>query len=65
MGICRSHVSLSRGHLWLLPMLHVRFVQEPGKGQRSGGSSNLETTQGGAGDLARSRGHPVPPPRGF
>ena len=29
MGICRSHVSLSRGHLWLLPMLHVRFVQEP------------------------------------
>ena len=29
MGICRSHVSLSRGHLWLLPMLYVRFVQEP------------------------------------
>ena len=29
MGICRSHVSLSRGRLWLLPMLYVRFVQEP------------------------------------
>ena len=28
MGICRSHVSLSRGRLWLLPMLYVRFVQE-------------------------------------
>ena len=29
MGICRSHVSLSRGRLWLLPMLYMRFVQEP------------------------------------
>ena len=29
MGICRSHVSLSRGHLWLLLMLYVRVVREP------------------------------------
>jgi hypothetical protein len=28
MGICRSHVSLARGRLWLLPMLYVRFVQD-------------------------------------